>query len=439
MTSLFYWLFGPKEPTKDEAIHKHTKFFIERGVWFCYIRSDINSDYMRKYLILYMKDKNFQAISTGPFSVTFQQDISNRKCAAAFNVVKSKKRVKFEYYEGNTIDPNSATSIFFQSILLELASKMADKNMLYEQKYKELEPLPTSLSSIADENTFINPAKRFWVAFLRPESTSIARKVILHYFNRSRFCIDGGSDKSRLYLSNYELYLTITVIIGQNGKNELLAHVFFSSLPKPEEEEDDDDEDDEEDEEDDENQKNSVLPEKNNILHRNSISSPPSSSSSTKIEVKDTGDPDLRQGDREYFHCLLLGLGRHLAQHELLRTQTEEFNKRTNDSGKSTSKDIDHSKTTKKHLKNKTEKDEKEDDNGKNEDDNEKNQIKDSTITNDGSSITNYSIDDESQSIDYSDSTTTDVELNSYSKLDLDKYLIKDTNVILPPTEVTNQ
>jgi len=301
MSSWLSWLTAPSEPTKDEAISKSTKFFINEGVWICFIHSDINSEYMRKYLIYYMKGKNFQAISTGPFSVTFQQDISNRRCASVFSVVKGKKRIKYEYYEGDTLDPTSSTSVFFQSILLELASRMADKNMLQGQKNPDLEPLPTSLSTISDENTFMDPAKNFWVAFLRPDSSSVTRKVILRYFNTSRFTVDEGSDKSVLYLSNKELYLALKIIVGYNGKDELLVHVFYSSLPKPKVADSESDEEDEEEDEDDDG----------------------------GTEAIETGDPDLRKGDAEYFHSLLLGLGRHLAQHELLRTQADEFNKRT--------------------------------------------------------------------------------------------------------------
>merc|ERR1712000_678162 len=260
----------------------------------------MGSEYMRKYLIHFMKQKNFQAISTGPFSVTFQQDISNRRCASAFSVAGGKKRIKFEYYEGDTIDPNSSTSVFFQSVLLELASQLAEKSMLFCQRVVALDPLPTTFSTIADENTFMNPAKNFWVAFLRPESqVNITKKVILRYASKSRFTVDEGSDKSVLLLSNKELYLAMKVVVGYNAKDELLVHVFYSSVPRPQIPDYDSEEEEEEEEEED-------VP-----------------------EVKDTGDPDLRSGDREYFHSFLLGLGCHLAEHELLRTQAEEFNKKT--------------------------------------------------------------------------------------------------------------
>lgn len=301
MTSWFSSWFRSEEQIKDEVITKNTKFFINEGIWVAYLRADVTFEYIKRFIIHYMKNKNFQAISTGPFSVTFQQDISNRRCATVCTVVSSKKRIKFEYYDGDTLDPNSSTSVFFQSILLELASLMVDKNLLFGQRVIPLEAIPTSLSTIADENTFMDPKKHFWVGFLRPECASVAKKVILRYCTSHRFSVDEGSDKLVLLLSNKELYLALKIIVGYNAKEELLIHAFYSSLPRPQKV----------------------------VKHSDSDSDSESDSSEEPPQPPPAqSDPDLRKGDEEYFHSFLLGLGRQLAQHELLRSQAEEFNKK---------------------------------------------------------------------------------------------------------------
>src|SRR3990167_4802700 len=299
--SWFSSWFRSEEQIKDEVITKNTKFFINEGIWVSYLRADVTFEYIKRFIIHYMKNKNFQAISTGPFSVTFQQDISNRRCATVCTVVSSKKRIKFEYYDGDTLDPNSSTSVLFQSILLELASLMVDKNLLFGQRITPLEAIPTSLSTIADENTFMDPKKHFWVGFLRPECASVAKKVILRYCTSHRFSVDEGSDKLVLLLSNKELYLALKIIVGYNAKEELLIHAFYSSLPRPQKV----------------------------VKHSDSDSDSESDSSEEPPQPPPAqSDPDLRKGDEEYFHSFLLGLGRQLAQHELLRSQAEEFNKK---------------------------------------------------------------------------------------------------------------
>jgi hypothetical protein len=309
MSSWFSSWFKSAEQLKDEAISTQTKFSINEGLWICFLRTDISRDYIRRYLIHYMKSKNFQAISTGPNSICFQQDISNRRCAAVLSVVNGKRRVRYEYYEGDTLDPTSSTSVFFQSILLELASEMADRHMLFDQKYSPLEPIPTSMSSIADENTFMDPKKHFWAAFLRPECAAVARKVILRYCTNSRFNVDEGSDKMVLLLSNRELYLALKIVVGYNSKEELLVHAFYAALPRPPAPKRNDQSDSEDDEDED---------------HEPVPPPPPVK----MIDPESVSDVPLTKEVQEYFHSFLLGMGRQLAQHELLRTQAEEFNKR---------------------------------------------------------------------------------------------------------------
>lgn len=313
---IYSWVAPSEEQQIDQAIRDHTAFVEKDGQWSCFIRRDITRHYIKRYIIMFFREKGFQAICTGPRSITFQQDDSMRRCSCTFaRVFQQKKRVRIHYLEGETLDPQSPTAVFFQAVLMELAHEMAKAHMLHEMRPDPLPDLPTTLAAIADENTMLKPTDHYWVAFLADKTSAESKKLFRKYAGTHQFAVEEGPHGA-LVATNQNLKMRVTAQTGYNNNDELLLHCQFAVFRKRETDEaaaggraatssagaGAADEDELEEEED---------------------------RSTTIVGVQTsegggaahTGDPDLRRGDQEYFHSFFLGLGRMLAQYELLRTQ----------------------------------------------------------------------------------------------------------------------
>eukprot|EP00276_Gloeochaete_wittrockiana_P016320 CAMPEP_0184352898 /NCGR_PEP_ID=MMETSP1089-20130417/72249_1 /TAXON_ID=38269 ORGANISM="Gloeochaete wittrockiana, Strain SAG46.84" /NCGR_SAMPLE_ID=MMETSP1089 /ASSEMBLY_ACC=CAM_ASM_000445 /LENGTH=107 /DNA_ID=CAMNT_0026687887 /DNA_START=30 /DNA_END=349 /DNA_ORIENTATION=+ len=93
-----------------------------------------------------------------------------------------------------------------------------------------LPPLPASVSSFADENSFLDIDHGYWLSFLRPDAAKLSRKTVARYCTQNNFkAVDDDVKADPFRATNSDLHLFLESTIGLNSNEELLIKLLFGS------------------------------------------------------------------------------------------------------------------------------------------------------------------------------------------------------------------